>query len=376
MNHKERIDAVMNHQPVDRTPFALVDGGAWVSMHEQKNYGELYHLPDAGASVFVEYMDKINTDTVSGVNGVFTACLNAFGCDIDVSKIGNPVNTDKCITDGKKEIPALDKSDIRDKLLANDFVQCMLKQCEETKKIVGDDKYIHVDVAGPFTMANVMYGTAEYMLLLMKNKELAGQLLDYATEASIEMFRLLRERGADIAFIAEPCASGNMLNPKMMNKYAVPGYERLMKELDYDYYIAHICGGSLNRVTTVRDAGLNAFSCDYAADLDQALIDADGKMVIFGNMDPAGNVLMGEPQEVYDEACGRISPLCYTIKQTIPKKPSLIAIAEGGFSLNAVAVPPLCRKISSEPALSHFPFLTSRRFSDKRYINTVSTVGE
>ena len=305
MNHKERIDAVMNHQPVDRTPFALVDGGAWVSKHENKCYGDLYHLPDAGASIFARYMDEIDTDLISGVNGVFTACLNAFGCDIDVTKVGNPVNTEKCIM-GPEEITKLDKSDVREKLLANDFVQCMLKQCEETKKIVGDDKYIHVDIAGPFTMANVMYGTAEYMVLLVKQPDLAMQLLDYATEISIQIFKLLRERGADIAFIAEPCASGNMLSPKMMKKFVVPGYERLMSELDYKYYIAHICGGSLKRVPTVRDAGLNAFSCDYAVDLDTALTDGEGKLVIFGNMDPAGTVLMGTPEEVYEEACGRI----------------------------------------------------------------------
>ena len=103
MNHKERIDAVMNHQPVDRTPFALVDGGAWVAEHEQKSYREIYHLPDGGASLIVKYMDDIDTDLISGVSGVFTAALNAFGCDIDIDTIGSPVNTDACIKDPKTE---------------------------------------------------------------------------------------------------------------------------------------------------------------------------------------------------------------------------------------------------------------------------------
>ena len=30
MNSKERSDAVLSHKPVDRTPFSLVDGGAWI----------------------------------------------------------------------------------------------------------------------------------------------------------------------------------------------------------------------------------------------------------------------------------------------------------------------------------------------------------
>ena len=34
MTSKERIDAVLAHQKPDRTPFALVDGGAWIAMNE------------------------------------------------------------------------------------------------------------------------------------------------------------------------------------------------------------------------------------------------------------------------------------------------------------------------------------------------------
>ena len=306
MNHKERIDAVMNHQPVDRTPFALVDGGAWVAEHEQKSYREIYHLPDGGASLIVKYMDDIDTDLISGVSGVFTAALNAFGCDIDIDTIGSPVNTDACIKDPKTEIPELDKSDIREKLLANDFFQCMLNQCENVKKLAGDDKYVHVDIAGPFTIACVMVGTATYMKMLLKNKELAEQMFDYAKAVCEEILRLLREKGADIAFIAEPCASGNMISPKMMDEWVIPGLKHIKDTLDYKYYISHICGGSGNRVATLKEAGLDAFSCDYLVDLEQALVDADGQMVIFGNMNPAGALLMGSDIESYDEACERI----------------------------------------------------------------------
>ena len=306
MNHIERIDAVMNHQPVDRTPFAFVDAGAWVSKTENKSYDELYHLSDAGASIFTGHLNDIGTDLVSGVNGVFTAWLSAFGCSIDTTKIGNPVNTKPCFT-SPEQLDHLDKSDIREKLLADDFVQCMLRQCEETKKIVGDDKYVIVDIAGPYTVANVMYGTAEYLMLLMKDKDRALELLDYATEASLDIFRLLREHGADISFIAEPCASGNMLSPKMMKEYVLPEYKTITETLDYKYYIAHICGKSGNRVKDLASTDINAFSCDYMVDLDEAFNDCEGKkLILFGNVNPAGVIWNGTPEETYAEACAAI----------------------------------------------------------------------
>ena len=61
MNHKERIDAVLAFQPVDRTPFCLVDGGAWIAKTENLSYRQLYSLEDGGASKIVKWTDEVDT---------------------------------------------------------------------------------------------------------------------------------------------------------------------------------------------------------------------------------------------------------------------------------------------------------------------------
>ena len=73
MTSKERIDAILAHQPVDRTPFCLVDGGAWIAKTENLSYRQLYGMEDGGASKIVKWTDEIETDIVSAVSGVFTA---------------------------------------------------------------------------------------------------------------------------------------------------------------------------------------------------------------------------------------------------------------------------------------------------------------
>lgn len=45
MTPKERIDAVIKHQAVDRTPFTVVDGGAWIAKTEGVTYRELWVIP-------------------------------------------------------------------------------------------------------------------------------------------------------------------------------------------------------------------------------------------------------------------------------------------------------------------------------------------
>ena len=307
MTSKERIDAVLNHQPVDRTPFCLVDGGAWTAKMENATYRQLYGREDGGAASIVRVTNEIETDIVSAVSGVFTACMNAFGCSINIDKVGSAVDTGPAFKDPEEEIPLLDKSTIREKLLANEFVQNMLKQTRCVHQLIGDQKYLLGDIAGPFTMAAVMVGTEDFVVMTMEDPDLVKQLMDFTICVSAEMFHLLHENGCEIALPAEPVGSGSLISQKMFEEWVAPGLKALKDSLpEYRYFFTHVCGASGSRVKTLRDLGVNTFSCDYLVDLDTALTDADGKMVIMGNMNPAGTVLSGTPEEVYAEACERI----------------------------------------------------------------------
>lgn len=307
MTSKERIDAVLANKPVDRTPFCLVDGGAWIAKTEGKTYRMLYGMEDGGASLIAKWTDELEVDIVSAVSGVFTAPLNAFGCPIHIDDAGQPVNAGIALKDPEEEIPKLDKSKIRETLLANEFVQNMLKQCRNVKKLVGDRKYLLGDIAAPFTMAAVMVGTQDFIMLMIDEPELVEQLIDFTTHVSAEVFHLLHENGCDIAFPADPVASGNLISQDMYEEWALPALKNLKNMLpEYKYFFAHICGASGERVCALRDIGVRAFSCDWAVDLETALNNAGGKMAIFGNVNPAGVLLAGKPEEVYEEATERI----------------------------------------------------------------------
>lgn len=307
MTPKERIDAVLAGKPADRVPFCFVDGGAWIAKTENMTYRTLYGTEDAGAGKIVKWTDRFGVDLVSAVSGVFTAPLNAFGCPIHIDEIGQPVNAGKALSDPESEIPLLDKSTIRERLLSNEFFRDMLRQCKNVKKLAGDRKYLLGDIAAPFTMAAVMAGTQDFIMLMMDDEELAQQLIDFTTSVSAEVFRLLHENGCDIAFPADPVASGNLISQGMYEEWALPALKKLKDMLpEYRYFFSHICGASGARVSSLRGIGVRAFSCDYAVDLDAALQAADGKMALFGNLNPAGALLSGSADAVYAEACERI----------------------------------------------------------------------
>ena len=131
MTPKERIDAVIKHQAVDRPPFTVVDGGAWIAKTEGVTYRELYSRPDSGASSVVDYLNKIDSDMISAVSGVFTACLNAFGCPISIDKIGGAIDTGSVFKDpimiqykGNKNIIAINSATMSRR---RNRVLCLLK---------------------------------------------------------------------------------------------------------------------------------------------------------------------------------------------------------------------------------------------------------
>ena len=89
--------------------------------------------------------------------------------------------------------------------------------------------------------------------------------------------------------------------------WVIPSLKKLKEKLPfYKYFYAHVCGASGNRVAALRECGVNVFSVDYLVDFDKAVEAAGEKMVMMGNINPAGTLLTGTPSEVYKEACERI----------------------------------------------------------------------
>ncbi|MBR6499771.1 MAG: hypothetical protein IKT23_08810, partial [Clostridia bacterium] len=153
----------------------------------------------------------------------------------------------------------------------------------------------------------VMVGTQDFIMMLMDDPDLAEELIDFTTSVSTEMFKLLLENGCDIAMPAEPVASGSLISQRMFDQWVIQALKELKANLkDYPHFFTHVCGASGTRVKSLKEAGVEAFSGDYLVDLDTALNDAEGKLVMMGNINPAGVLLTGKPQDVYAEACERI----------------------------------------------------------------------
>lgn len=305
MTHKELVDAAITGTKADRVPFLILDGGTWVISQAQASFADFLAKEDAGASELCRLFSEAGSDWYCAMAGFGIAWLAALGCKCDLNKMGGSIDVHPAIEDGEKEIPKLDKSTVKEKLEQDSLIQRLLLQAKGIAAIAeNENKYVAYSILGPFSAAGVMLGTEELVGTLYDDPDLVHSLLDYTTEVCCQMVDLLHEAGCEIPIICEPTGGGEMLSPVFYEEFVAP-YLKTVMERTKDkcvYYTAHMCGNSAARVAPLTEMGVRAFSVDFKVDISQAVKDADGKMCIFGNINPAGTVFGGTPEKAYEES--------------------------------------------------------------------------
>lgn len=308
MTAKERLMKTFNFEPVDRTPSYVLDGSAWVINEEGICYDQQFALEDAGASMIVKRFDEIQSDVVTSGASCWLAWANTFGSEVVTDKVGRTIEVGACITDLETEIPQLSDEELKQALCDNFYIQTMMKQLRETKKLVGEEKAVLSCICGPFTAAGTMFGTGPFMLQIAKKNKKLPELLEFTTRVITTLTKLYYENGADLFLIAEPTSSGDMISPRTYKQYVTPYFTKFMENLQGEIpIIMHICGKAGKRVDEVKNYGVKAFSVDSMVDMEEMLAKAEHRMCMMGNLSPSDQMVQGTPESVYEESMRLLS---------------------------------------------------------------------
>lgn len=303
MTAKERFFATLSFEKTDRTPSYVLDGSSWVINEEGMSYTDLFALEDVGASLIVKRFDEIQSDLVTAGASCWLAWANAFGAEIVTSKVGRTIEVLPCMKNLETDLVELTDEELKTKLYENIYIQKMVKQLKETKKLVGEEKPVISCLCGPFTAAGNLMGTGEFMLQIAKRNKKLPELLELTTRIITELAKLYYESGADVFLIAEPTSSGDMIAPRTFTKQVVPYFKKFMENLNGEIpIILHICGKAGKRVDEVKELGVKAFSVDSMVDMEEMLAKVEKKICMMGNLAPADQMVHGTPESVYAEA--------------------------------------------------------------------------
>lgn len=133
-------------------------------------------------------------------------------------------------------------------------------------------------------------------------------LMEITSECHYRFAEACVRAGATLVQSGDSLASLDMISPAIYEKYAYPYEKRFFERISrlkqtYSFAaILHICGNNTKIAPLLADTGCDILECDYKIDLAQYVGLTGGKVCLQGNLNPAGRLLTGTPEEVRREA--------------------------------------------------------------------------
>ncbi|MCP8311889.1 MAG: MtaA/CmuA family methyltransferase [Candidatus Methylarchaceae archaeon HK02M1] len=295
---KRRAFAALLGGEVDRPPVTSLAGcGGTVNLDIQKASGimfpEAHRDPEKMAKLAIAAYEMTGIENVR-VPFDFVIEPEAMGCKIKWPD--NPILVPATIEHIYKKPEDLK---MPENLLETGRIPVLLEAIRILRKEVGDFLPISSLALGPFTLAGELAGTAELMMMIMRNPENVKKFVEFSTEFIIEFAKAQYRAGADIVQIGDPTASGDLISPKMFQEYAKPALTRVADELK-GIRLLHICGNATPMIKDVVECGYDGISIEEAVDISKVKPIA-GDVKILGNVSSKGHMVMGTPEQVKEE---------------------------------------------------------------------------
>ena len=111
------------------------------------------------------------------------------------------------------------------------------------------------------TLASDLASVKTFMKWSIKKPELLGQVLDFATDATITYANSMVVAGADVISIADPVASPDLMSPDSFKKELQSSLQRFSSKID-SVTVLHICGNVSHILDCMADRGFEGLSVE------------------------------------------------------------------------------------------------------------------
>lgn len=199
-----------------------------------------------------------------------------------------------------KSIKDLDKLKLPDP--GNSRLSVWLETTERLVDAIGNDVLVmgRAD-QGPFSLACLLRGTANFMMDLMTADPAdVKALLAWCTEACITFAKAQKDAGAHVTSMGDSSAGPNLISPDMYREFAVENERRVVAELqEYGIpYSLHICGDSNLILESMATTRADIYEVDWKVDMKAARKVFGSDAVLMGNVDPSAGFVLGKPEDI------------------------------------------------------------------------------
>jgi len=290
----------------ERIPVTLFGGGMWSIKDYGTTFEELSTNEDKNVDMCVTEAEKIRSDVVyvgSGFNNFHAIALGRkFGAGVKFREIGAPDMTEHLVH-SEEDIAKLDIQD----LFKEDVIKKVMNATMKVKEKIGNKYLVTMTCWGPFTLAARFVGEEAFMKATFKKPAFVEKMVDFCADLLIALYEPLVNAGMEAISIADPTASGDLINPKQMAKFAVPPLKKMSDwaKSKGAHTILHICGNTSDRLEQFIDTGCSTIFFDQKVDIAKAKEALGGKMCFGGNVAPV-HVLLNKTADEVEQACREV----------------------------------------------------------------------
>lgn len=218
----------------------------------------------------------------------------AFGSPIHYSGDEVPTVTAALIRD-EEEAEALQVPDVG----AGRTGECVSGIREVSSLIT--DRPVLAGMIGPYSLAGRLLDMTEIMILCYEEPEMVETVLEKATEFLVKYAQAFKDAGANGIAIAEPAAG--LLSPGLIEAFSTPYVKRICEAVEDDSFMVlyHNCGNVIPLLENIKEIGAGGYSFGNAVDLEEALKVIPEDSIVIGNIDPAGIIRNGTPEQIRKE---------------------------------------------------------------------------
>lgn len=306
MTPRETILKAFAMEKPERIPVTLFGGGMWSIKDYNTSFEDLSENVDKMVDMCVAEAGKIRSDVVyvgSGYNNFHAVAIGKkLGADIKYREIGAPDLTTHFIN-VEEDIDKLTIADIHNHPVVKTVTEATMK----VKEKIGNTYLVTMTCWGPFTLAARCVGEEQFMKYTFKKPAFVEKMIDFCADLLISLYEPLVHAGLEVLSIADPTASGDLINPKQMERFAVPPLKKMSDwaRSKNVHTILHICGDTSDRIELFPATGCSTIFFDQKVDIAGAKEVLTEKMCFGGNIAPVHVLLEKKPAEV-EAACKEV----------------------------------------------------------------------
>lgn len=306
MTPKEVILKAFALEKPDRIPVTLFGAGMWSIKDFGTSFEALAGDPKKMAEMCVAEAARIRSDVVyvgSGYNNFHAAALGKkFGVGMKYREMGAPDMTAHFVN-SEEDIAKLDIADID----REPVIQVVREATLAVNGQIGGTHLVTMTCWGPFTLAARFVGEEAFMKATFKKPAFVERMVDFCADLLIHLYEPLVRDGIQCLSIADPTASGDLINKKQMERFAVPGLKKLTDwaKSKNVHSILHICGDTSDRLDLFPPTGASTIFFDQKVDMAKATEALSGKMSFGGNVAPV-HVLLNKDVAGVEQACREV----------------------------------------------------------------------